>query len=105
MHDSLGPWPLAITAYNHGPEGLARAADQLGTTDIATIVRDYHGNAFGFASRNFYAEFVSALDVERNWREDFGHPPLEPLTGPAGSRPHPAPRPPTADHLAPTTPA
>ena len=79
MHRALGPWPLAITAYNHGPEGLARAADQLGTTDIATIVRDYHGNAFGFASRNFYAEFVAALDVERNWREYFGNLTVEPL--------------------------
>src|SRR2546427_8294627 len=50
LYDSLGSWPLAITAYNHGPEGMARAVAQLGTTDIVTIVRDYHGNAFGFAS-------------------------------------------------------
>src|SRR5437870_8702914 len=72
MHGALGAWPLAITAYNHGPEGMARAVDQLGTTDIATIVRDYHGKAFGFASRNFYAEFLAALDVERDFRTYFG---------------------------------
>src|SRR5437870_1189634 len=78
MHGSLGAWPLAITAYNHGPEGVARAVAQLGTTDIVTIVRDYHGNAFGFASRNFYAEFLAALDVERNYREYFGNLPVEP---------------------------
>src|SRR5437870_11161277 len=78
MHGSLAAWPLAITAYNHGPEGMARAVAQLGTTDIVTIVRDYHGNAFGFASRNFYAEFLAALDVERNYREYFGNLPVEP---------------------------
>src|SRR5438477_234752 len=77
MHDSLGAWPLAITAYNHGPEGVARAVGQCGTRDIATIVRDYHGSAFGFASRNFYAEFLAALDVERNYREYFGNMPVE----------------------------
>ena len=27
----LGTWPLAVTAYNHGPGGLRRAQDELGT--------------------------------------------------------------------------
>jgi membrane-bound lytic murein transglycosylase D len=71
VHDALDSWPLAITAYNHGPEGIARAVDELGTTDIGTIVRDYRGKAFGFASRNFYAEFLAALDVEREWDKRF----------------------------------
>lgn len=72
MHDDLDTWPLAITAYNHGPEGIGRAVREVGTNDIATIVRDYHGRAFGFASRNFYAEFLAALDVEKNYRAHFG---------------------------------
>ncbi|HZP43251.1 MAG TPA: transglycosylase SLT domain-containing protein [Candidatus Binatia bacterium] len=72
IHDDLDTWPLAITAYNHGPDGIARAVRELGTNDIATIVRAYHGRAFGFASRNFYAEFLAALDVERNYRLHFG---------------------------------
>ena len=55
-----------ITAYNHGPAGIARAVDEIGTSDIGRIVREYRGNAFGFASRNFYAEFLAALDVERD---------------------------------------
>jgi membrane-bound lytic murein transglycosylase D len=75
MHDMLGAWPLAITAYNHGPRGLARAVDQTGTTDIGRIVREYQGKAFGFASRNFYAEFLAALDVERDHRTHFGELP------------------------------
>jgi membrane-bound lytic murein transglycosylase D len=79
LHDRLGTWPLAITAYNHGPEGVARAVRTTGTTDIARIVRDYRGPAFGFASRNFYAEFLAALDVDGDHRRHFGDLPLEPL--------------------------
>ena len=30
----LGTWPLALTAYNHGAEGMRRAKEQLGTDDI-----------------------------------------------------------------------
>ncbi len=62
----LGSWPLAITAYNHGAEGMRRARDQLGTDDIVRIVRDYHSPSFGFASRNFYVSFLAALTVSHN---------------------------------------
>src|SRR5437870_4876119 len=72
VHDMLDTWPLTITAYNHGPDGVARAVSEVGTNDIATIVRDYHGKAFGFAPRNFYVEFLAALDVERDHRTYFG---------------------------------
>jgi membrane-bound lytic murein transglycosylase D len=65
-------WPLAITAYNHGPAGVRRAIEDTGTTDIGVIVQRYHGPAFGFASRNFYAEFVAALDVDRHRQAYFG---------------------------------
>jgi len=82
LHDALGAWPLAITAYNHGPEGIARAVEETGSTDIATIVRDYRGAAFGFASRNFYAEFLAALDIDGDYQKYFGELPLErPLRG------------------------
>jgi membrane-bound lytic murein transglycosylase D len=80
LHDRLGSWPLAITAYNHGPEGIVRATRALGTRDIDVIVRDYRGPAFGFASRNFYAEFIAALDVDRFHEAYFG--PLQPETVP-----------------------
>jgi membrane-bound lytic murein transglycosylase D len=62
----LGSWPLAITAYNHGAEGMRRAREQLGTDDIVKIVRDYHSPSFGFASRNFYVSFLAALSVSQN---------------------------------------
>ena len=61
-HRRLGSWPLAITSYNHGQGGMANAKAQHGN-DIGRIVKDYKGPAFGFASRNFYAEFMAAREV------------------------------------------
>lgn len=68
----LGTWPLALTAYNHGAGGIARAVRETGTTDIETIVANYRGRAFGFASRNFYAQFLAVIDVENNASRYFG---------------------------------
>jgi membrane-bound lytic murein transglycosylase D len=62
----LKSWPLAITAYNHGVGGMRRAVRTTGTDDIETIVREYKGRSFGFASRNFYVAFLAALDVVRS---------------------------------------
>lgn len=67
-----GSWPLAITAYNHGASGMRRAAQQLGTKDIARIVREYRSPTFGFASRNFYVEFLAATHVATNHEDYFG---------------------------------
>jgi membrane-bound lytic murein transglycosylase D len=68
----LGSWPLAITAYNHGAEGVRRAREQLGTDDIVRIVRDYHSPSFGFASRNFYVSFLAALTIAQSPEKYFG---------------------------------
>src|SRR5258708_23789693 len=68
----LGSWPLAVPAYTHGPGGLRRAQDELGTTNIAVIVKRYQGATFGFASRNFYVAFLAALEVDRHAEKYFG---------------------------------
>lgn len=68
----LGNWPLALTAYNHGYYGMRRAVREVGTNDYMTIRRNYTGPAFGFASKNFYAEFLAALEVARNPERYFG---------------------------------
>ena len=77
-YNLLGSWPLAVTAYNHGPGGLRRAQEDLGTSDIAVIVKRYQGATFGFASRNFYVAFLAALQVDRNAEAFFG--PISRLT-------------------------
>jgi membrane-bound lytic murein transglycosylase D len=71
-YEKLGTWPLAINAYNHGPAGMALAVRKVGTTDIATISKRYKGRTFGFASRNFYSEFLAALEIDRNAERYFG---------------------------------
>jgi membrane-bound lytic murein transglycosylase D len=68
----VGTWPLTVTAYNHGPGGLRRAQDELGTSDIAVIVKRFQGATFGFASRNFYVAFLAALEVDRHAEKYFG---------------------------------
>ena len=79
--DALGAWPLAITAYNHGRGGIARAVETVGSSDMGVIARRYKGRSFGFASRNFYAEFLAALDVTRDERRYFGGP-IAPVPAP-----------------------
>ena len=68
----LGTWPLALTAYNHGAEGMRRAKDQLHTDDIVMVVRNYHSPSFGFASRNYYVSFLAALTVDKDPEKYFG---------------------------------
>lgn len=72
-HAITGTWPLALTGYNHGTGGVMRAARQVGSKDIGAIVENYRGRAFGFASRNFYASFLAALEVDRNAERYFGN--------------------------------
>lgn len=67
-----GTWPLAITAYNHGASGMRRAAEKLGTKDIVKIVREYRSRSFGFASRNFYVEFLAANAIASEAEFYFG---------------------------------
>jgi membrane-bound lytic murein transglycosylase D len=65
-------WAMAITAYNHGLAGIRRAARQVGTKNIATIIDQYSSRTWGFASRNFYPAFLAAVDVDFNASKYFG---------------------------------
>jgi len=62
----LGSWPLAIASYNHGIPGIARARADVGSDSLDDIIRGYRGASFGFASQNFYAEFLAAAHVARH---------------------------------------
>ena len=68
----LGTWPLALTAYNHGTGGMNRAVRDTGSNKIEDIIANYKGPNFGFASRNFYPQFLAVLDVERQAQTLFG---------------------------------
>ena len=71
-HRVTGTWPLALTAYNSGAGGMKRAIAQVGTRDVARILREYKAPHFKFASRNFYPAFVAVLHVRRNADRYFG---------------------------------
>lgn len=70
-YQALGNWPLAITAYNHGLAGVQRAKRLKGGYE--TVFKHYTSRRFKFASRNFYAEFIAARQVARNYRRYFGN--------------------------------
>lgn len=61
-----GEWPLAVTSYNHGLQGILNAVNKTGSKNLATIIKKYKGRTFGFASSNFYPSFLAALHVEQN---------------------------------------
>ena len=71
-YDIIQSWPLAISAYNHGLHGILKAVDRLQSMSIAVIAEHYNGRAFRFASRNFYAEFLAALEVSKWYTEYYG---------------------------------
>lgn len=71
-YEIFDSWPLAITAYNHGPAGVLNAVKQLGTKDLGRIVRKYQGSRFGFYSRNYYAEFVAVARIMQDYTRYFG---------------------------------
>jgi len=77
-YSELGSWPLAITAYNHGLEGMKRAKTQVGTDDMGIIADKYKSRSFGFASRNFYAEFLAAKQIAQNYETYYGAINFEP---------------------------
>lgn len=69
---ALEEWPLAITAYNHGRAGVARAVRTVKSTSLAKIIESYDGPNFGFASANFFSAYIAALHVAQNSSHYFG---------------------------------
>lgn len=71
-YDSLGQWPLAVTAYNHGRTGILRAVKKIGSNSLSEVIQDYRSRTFGFASSNFYSSLLAAIYVEREAEKYFG---------------------------------
>jgi len=80
-YTELGTWPLAVTSYNHGIFGVKKKARMAGTTNLAAIIERPEQGGFGFASANFYPEFLAALEVFDHPQEYFPgiriDPPME----------------------------
>jgi membrane-bound lytic murein transglycosylase D len=70
-YQKLKTWPLAVTAYNHGPASIMRAVRDVETTDLSKIIQEYDGKRFGFASKNFYPTFVAAVEIAQSPQKHF----------------------------------
>lgn len=68
----LDSWPLALTAYNYGTAGMARAKKAKGSYE--KIFKEYDEGYFKFASRNFYSEFLAALNSARKLERSLFQP-------------------------------
>lgn len=64
-------WPLAVTAWNHGPSGIRRAMKAAESEDLSEIINNYQSRTFDFASSNFYCEFLAALYAEKYHEQIF----------------------------------
>lgn len=67
----VGSWPVAVTSYNHGIQGMTNAVNLHGA-DVGVIHDHYRGRLFGFASRNFYPELVVVKYLSDNRETFFG---------------------------------
>ena len=77
-YEILGNWPLAITAYNYGPGGMLRAVAEIQSDNLVELIRDYRHPYWGFPPKNFYAEFLAAVEVGKNVDRYFPELQLDP---------------------------
>jgi membrane-bound lytic murein transglycosylase D len=70
-YQTLGNWPLAITSYNYGPGGLLRAVTQIESDNLVDLIDRYSHPNWGYAPKNFYAEFLAAVEIGKNYQQYF----------------------------------
>jgi membrane-bound lytic murein transglycosylase D len=67
----LGSWPLAITSYNYGQGGIGRAVAEVGSDNLVDLIDKYYHPNWGFAPKQFYAEFLAAVEIGTNIKKYF----------------------------------
>ncbi len=65
-YEYLGTWPLAITSYNFGQAGMARAVAEVGSANLVDLIEKYNHPHWGFPPKQFYAEFLAAVEIGSN---------------------------------------
>jgi membrane-bound lytic murein transglycosylase D len=74
----LGNWPLAITSYNYGQGGIARAVAEIESDNLVDLINKYSHPNWGYAPKNFYAEFLAAVEIGKNYEQYFPGLELDP---------------------------
>jgi membrane-bound lytic murein transglycosylase D len=77
-YDRLGNWPLAITSYNFGQAGIARAVAEVGSDNLVDLIEKYEHRRWGFPPKQFYAEFLAAVEIATNIQRYFPGLELDP---------------------------
>ncbi len=65
-HRIMKKWDLTVTSYNSGTKHLLKSRRELASlpdVDLEDIIKHSSSGAFGFASKNFYAEFLALAHV------------------------------------------
>jgi membrane-bound lytic murein transglycosylase D len=70
-YEYLGSWPLAITSYNYGQAGMARAVAEVGSSNLVDLIQRYNHQNWGFPPKHFYAEFLAAVEIGTNLERYF----------------------------------
>jgi membrane-bound lytic murein transglycosylase D len=70
-YEFLGSWPLAITSYNYGQGGIARAVAEVGSDNLVDLIQRYNHPNWGFAPKQFYVEFLAAVEIGTNLNKYF----------------------------------
>jgi membrane-bound lytic murein transglycosylase D len=97
-YNSLGAWGLAVTSYNHGVAGVKKKTKEAGTTNIVQLIERTSGEpVFGFASQNFWPEFLAAVEIMAEPKKYY--PDLQ-MAAPIRSSEYRVPRPMFLNHAA-----
>jgi membrane-bound lytic murein transglycosylase D len=73
----LKDWGLSIIAYNHGVKNLIPIRKKYKGDRISTLLAKTSHTPLGYASRNYYAEFLALLHAERYRDELYGMAPQQ----------------------------
>lgn len=69
----LKKWPLAVSAYNHGLQGVKKMVSKNNSGYLPDLIESEETTkTWGFASENFYACFLAVLEVEKEALGFFG---------------------------------
>jgi membrane-bound lytic murein transglycosylase D len=78
----LKSWDLAVTAYNSGTKHLVKARKELKINSLEEIFLQYETPHIGFASKNFYAEFLAIAHTLAYKDEIFQAQTIPPILSP-----------------------
>ena len=64
-------WGFVTTGWNSGPGRVLSGMNALRSGDVAEVLERMDTKSFGFASRNFYAELLALIELEREGKVVF----------------------------------